>query len=764
MCFNKLFCRNIHFHTIFMTTPTIQNIITAEFDLDLGTTITVQYPDDLPIANEILGSYMVPSGAHTRNLDWTYFQIRKNVYIQKSLIPKDNKSIQTLSAENFLELTAELYKFNELLEEFVEPLSVLVSLEKKTLQDNVYFELKVFSKNKVKICHRINLDLIAVMDGDFLKLFLENGRTVGLKFESNNQLWEANSLLQNIYSVLKSEEVFSNYENLFCVNLFKTVRSKLLKRGATTYAMAFVVERKYISLIKPILQVFVSKPGVLALDTTENAKEKHFECVKKCFYQANDFLNTILNEKPNKLERKSKFNELFENCALYANDLLRKKHLLQVKNSKLEGVSISYELEPIISPNAITNSSLLMLLSVFGPKNLIILFKNLVAGKKIIFLSYTNSSADLCRLVSSIPLLINQAPNGLDLIYPYASLYSLSFLGKSSFVAGVTNPIFRSREEWDIFCDLDSGEVLEANFVDSKRIITRVSSNKKRIEENEKETEQSEQRFSARCFFNKGKITTESALDCIFMEFLFSELELCSSASQKEVVLRLYFNEYHRRIFEAIYPQSNSEKRKNDSLRFLENNELSAVQFSELMNYALGHFVSFFDFLNLVDLRKHFLTRSKEVVQTSLFRCYDKIWRGKGYFKQIEGFFKGAEVLQESFVSLNKKSKFQKEKHFYRNLLTESDILEGLVRIESFFDENESTEECLKVVLRTFNVLLHGFEPLAVFLLHKNLFVREKTLNILKTIRNTKLINKNLAEIRKKLWNNLNMIYKLKVL
>lgn len=45
--------------------------------------------------------------------------------------------------------------------------------------------------------------------------------------------------------------------------------------------------------------------------------------------------------------------------------------------------------------------------------------------------------------------------------YRYANLTDLDFLSTPGFIAGVTNPMFKSKREWwDVLCDISTGEVL----------------------------------------------------------------------------------------------------------------------------------------------------------------------------------------------------------------------------------------------------------------------------------------------------------------
>jgi hypothetical protein len=52
-------------------------ILTAEFDIDKGSTVKHQYPEPTGVLENFLAEAMLPEGCHARETDWTIFMIRK---------------------------------------------------------------------------------------------------------------------------------------------------------------------------------------------------------------------------------------------------------------------------------------------------------------------------------------------------------------------------------------------------------------------------------------------------------------------------------------------------------------------------------------------------------------------------------------------------------------------------------------------------------------------------------------------------------------
>ena len=66
----------------------VDYIILAEFDIDTGSTVRHVYPNSIPeYKNDWFAEYMLPEGAHNREIDWTYiFLNRENPQINEVIL------------------------------------------------------------------------------------------------------------------------------------------------------------------------------------------------------------------------------------------------------------------------------------------------------------------------------------------------------------------------------------------------------------------------------------------------------------------------------------------------------------------------------------------------------------------------------------------------------------------------------------------------------------------------------------------------------
>lgn len=54
--------------------PLVSHIALAEFDIDAGSVVRVQYPSPIGLKESLLAELMLPEGAHLRDSDWTVFR------------------------------------------------------------------------------------------------------------------------------------------------------------------------------------------------------------------------------------------------------------------------------------------------------------------------------------------------------------------------------------------------------------------------------------------------------------------------------------------------------------------------------------------------------------------------------------------------------------------------------------------------------------------------------------------------------------------
>ena len=56
----------------------LSHVVLAEFDIDKGSTVRLQYPSDVPhVSPDWLAEHMIPEGAHAREMDVTYMFLNR---------------------------------------------------------------------------------------------------------------------------------------------------------------------------------------------------------------------------------------------------------------------------------------------------------------------------------------------------------------------------------------------------------------------------------------------------------------------------------------------------------------------------------------------------------------------------------------------------------------------------------------------------------------------------------------------------------------
>jgi hypothetical protein len=114
-----------------------------------------------------------------------------------------------------------------------------------------------------------------------------------------------------------------------------------------------------------------------------------------------------------------------------------------------------------------TKTSLVNLIQVFGEK-IMIIFNAILYGKNIMFIANNRNAGSVIQYVLAALLLHPQLPNLLrQRVFPYVSFMNMDWLNEkdNGFIAGVTNPIFASRDEYfDFLCDIDTGKIIVSTF------------------------------------------------------------------------------------------------------------------------------------------------------------------------------------------------------------------------------------------------------------------------------------------------------------
>lgn len=175
--------------------------------------------------------------------------------------------------------------------------------------------------------------------------------------------------------------------------------------------------------------------------------------------------NSIIKFQNMKIPIRIPMIQLPDNIGDYYNptDLNFKPNLINILNAKISPKKMVYNNE----------------LTIYGMQTppIIILINALLTGKRILFLSYENSSG---YIIDHILLALKIITGGGILtgflthynLFPMIDVSKIEILEKcESYIAGTINPFFKNNDKlWDLLYDLDSNEILFASHLDQPEL------------------------------------------------------------------------------------------------------------------------------------------------------------------------------------------------------------------------------------------------------------------------------------------------------
>ncbi|EFC40537.1 predicted protein [Naegleria gruberi] len=421
----------------------IEYIFLAEFDIDKGSIVKVQYPSPYPYATEYsIANLMLPDGSHNCIEDTTVFFLRGNNEINNNHHNENNTSASSLNNSNS-------------------------------------------GNNNSSILSNGSND-----GGEEAKSSPRNSQEVVEKVDLNTSL-ESTILSsdQVITEQSKKEEIF-----YYVLNVQKQKKYEGLRRAARVKSLAIVSKHPYCFSLRDLL----SK----ALDHIFDAYD-HTAYSKERKKDENESLPSSLSE--NNLQQtdlidglvQTLVEHIFETCnsidlssmKLYtAQEKLFWRYTIAKKKHTTHNLMIRYqygnkvEQFPTSIPiclsdneiqyqlNGITQTSLCRLVTNFK-ENTMLIFNAILYQKRIVFFSGQQLAGQVVNtLLSSLVMF----PFLHDLLkkrtFPYASFSNLEFLDVEGYIVGVCNPMFAQREEYyDLLVDIDKMEVKVSQTINEVR-------------------------------------------------------------------------------------------------------------------------------------------------------------------------------------------------------------------------------------------------------------------------------------------------------
>ncbi|KAE9008972.1 hypothetical protein PF010_g11144 [Phytophthora fragariae] len=243
---------------------------------------------------------------------------------------------------------------------------------------------------------------------------------------------------------------------MYCLSVVRTTHDTAARRGAKVTAVALCSTHKSCFALKEVLNLAVLKIVGAKSETESEAelKELH-EVVNAVDVSGVRGLSSM--------ERRLMKRTISSTGRAAANheDAERLEKALFFRAQALwDDIPIPLQFKICSTDDQHDDGTLTQLLQTFGDQTMV-LFNALLTGQRVIMLGYNRPAGEVCNFVLATSSLV--CPPLFGLIhrqYPYANLTDLGFLSTPGYIAGVTNPMFKTKREWwDVLCDISTGEV-----------------------------------------------------------------------------------------------------------------------------------------------------------------------------------------------------------------------------------------------------------------------------------------------------------------
>lgn len=463
-------------------------VLLAQFDIDKGSVIKMQYPKPTGVDEQLLAELMLPDGAHKRDDDWTVFFLNRSDPSASNPARKQRRR-PTRAAEPSASVApstpatvigALIYQFSATTEEEG---WVMLSPDLMNITLNPT-HITVLSQDKVhsfKIEHHEALEYTQ-LEPLFSCVLIDPVTALGIRFVSAGDegifLGKVDSILRagpqgSTIPVIESTDstkttdidptTTSNTNNannsnnsnnnnnavnktpfLYCLNFLNNHKDDSVRRGAVVRALAVCTRHNYIHIYKPFillaLQRYYAQPS---------------EEVLADLYQS---LNEMDTDKMPILNYNQKL--------ILRATTDRSKHFFTTAVQYI-GTKMNVQLPLAGFPDEVGDYSVISLVQKFGPAVMMI-YNAILSEKRVLFLGFGCSAGEVCNYVLAASSMMCPPLTGLiGRVFPYTNLCYLDFLTVPGYLTGVTNPMFEEHPEWwDLLCNISTGKVtLNPNLV-----------------------------------------------------------------------------------------------------------------------------------------------------------------------------------------------------------------------------------------------------------------------------------------------------------
>ncbi|CAI5727730.1 unnamed protein product [Hyaloperonospora brassicae] len=247
---------------------------------------------------------------------------------------------------------------------------------------------------------------------------------------------------------------------MYCLSVVRTTHDTAARRGAKVTAVALCSTYRTCVALKDVLNMAVLK---MVATTSETESE---QVLRELFDVVNAVDISGLSSMSSLERRLSRCRSIGRSGRAQDDPneatTLAKARLFQTE-ACWDDISMSLQFQIGNTDDQHDDGTLMLLLQTFGDQTMV-LFNAVLTGQRVVMLGYNRPAGEVCNFVLATSSLVCPPLFGLvDRQYPYANLTDLGFLSTPGYIAGVTNPMFKTKREWwDVLCDISTGEVFAA--------------------------------------------------------------------------------------------------------------------------------------------------------------------------------------------------------------------------------------------------------------------------------------------------------------
>ncbi|KAG7399228.1 hypothetical protein PHYBOEH_009394 [Phytophthora boehmeriae] len=252
---------------------------------------------------------------------------------------------------------------------------------------------------------------------------------------------------------------------MYCLSVVRTTHDTAARRGAKVTAVALCSTHKSCFALKDVLNLAVLKiVGAQSEEESSKVLRELFDVVNAVDISGVRGLSNM--------ERRLLKRTISSTGRASANredaQTLEKALFFRAK-ALWDDMPIPLQFKLCSTDDQHDDGTLTQLLQKFGDQTMVI-FNAVLTGARVIMMGYNRPAGEVCNFVLATSSLV--CPPLFGLIhrqYPYANLTDLGFLSTPGFIAGVTNPMFKTKREWwDVLCDISTGEVFVSSPVEKE--------------------------------------------------------------------------------------------------------------------------------------------------------------------------------------------------------------------------------------------------------------------------------------------------------